>query len=114
MRNLSSLTAILACLMLAPVTVSLAAEKKASPVSENKAQPRTLHRLVIQALDVFEHMAEGHFQRANLLCGETIKHESVVGIGTVGADNFLRDRRCHKWGDSSQFTLLITGSRDEL
>jgi uncharacterized protein len=48
MRNLSRFSAILACLMLAPVSVSLAVEKKVSPVAENKAQPRTLHRLVIQ------------------------------------------------------------------
>jgi uncharacterized protein len=48
MRKLSTLTAVLACLMLAPVSVSLAVEKKANPVTENKAQPRTLHRLVIQ------------------------------------------------------------------
>src|SRR5262245_34084632 len=48
MRNLSCFSAILACLMLAPVSVSLAVEKKASPVGEIKAQPKTLHRLVMQ------------------------------------------------------------------
>src|SRR5215471_12358572 len=48
MRNLSHLSAILACLILAPVSVSLAVEKKASPVAENKAQPKVLHRLAIQ------------------------------------------------------------------
>jgi uncharacterized protein len=48
MRNLSRLTAILACLMLAPVSLSLAAEKKASPAAEKKVQPKAVHRLVIQ------------------------------------------------------------------
>jgi uncharacterized protein len=48
MRNLSRLTVILACLMLAPVSLSLAAEKKASPAVEKKAQPKAVHRLVIQ------------------------------------------------------------------
>jgi intracellular sulfur oxidation DsrE/DsrF family protein len=49
MRNLSRLTAILACLMLAPVSLSFAVEKKGSPVAEKKAQPKAaVHRLVIQ------------------------------------------------------------------
>jgi uncharacterized protein len=48
MRNISRLTAILACLMLAPLSLSLAAEKKGGPATEKTAQPKTLHRLVIQ------------------------------------------------------------------
>src|SRR5215475_7995670 len=40
MRNLGRLTAVFACLMLAPVSLSYAAEKK--------AQPQVVHRLVIQ------------------------------------------------------------------
>ncbi len=48
MRNISRLTAILACLMLAPLSLGLAAEKKGGPATEKTAQPKTLHRLVIQ------------------------------------------------------------------
>ena len=48
MRNIGRVTALFACLMLAPVSLSHAVEKKASPVSEKKAQPQVVHRLVIQ------------------------------------------------------------------
>jgi uncharacterized protein len=48
MRNFSSVSTVLVCFLLAPVSVSLALERKTSPVAQNKVQPKAIHRLVIQ------------------------------------------------------------------
>ena len=61
------------------------------------------HGLAVQRLDVLQHVAKGDSRRAHLLRRQAIKHEGVVGIRAVSADDFLGSNQCHK--RNFQFTL---------
>src|ERR1700761_4768685 len=69
---------------------------------------QALSRLLVERLDIFEHVAECYQARANLLGRQAVKHEGIVGIRTVSARNFQRCDDAHGKGMSEKGTLSVT------
>src|SRR5438128_2063733 len=70
----------------------------------------------IQRFDVLQDVPESHFGGSDFLGSQPVKHEGVVGIRAMGADNFLGRDGCHKVRSPLYHTdgcwLLVVGYRE--
>ncbi len=53
--------------------------------------------LLIQSLDIIQHVPELHERRPDLLRRQRVEHVGVIGIRAVRTDNFSKFGR-HAWG----------------
>src|SRR3954462_7942879 len=71
-----------------------------------------LHGFSVQRLDILEDVAEGDLRRAHLFGRQTIKHERVVRVRAMGADDFTGSNQCHKEVGTNHSVYNSEGARD--
>src|SRR6266446_2593421 len=70
---------------------------------------KAFHGLAIQSLNVFQHMAKTDGAGAHLLGSQAIKHVSIIGIGTMSANDFRYRSRGHRERGLSHYSRWAVG-----